>query len=87
MTIKIHEKDADNNTLKKCVILAELSGKEQEKFEFESVEMGTSRKEGLRIRSPVKNKKKADFPKEFLFYLWYFWKKKVFGMWYWGESD
>ena len=37
LRIKIHEKDADNNTNLKCVILTKLKGKEQELFESESV--------------------------------------------------
>ena len=40
LKIKIHEKDADNNTFKKCVIITQLKGKEQELFESESVKLG-----------------------------------------------
>ena len=37
--IKILERKTDNTTLKKCVILTELSGKQQELFETDSVEL------------------------------------------------
>ena len=40
LRIKINDKDADTNTILKCVILTELKGKEQEMFESESVELG-----------------------------------------------
>ena len=40
MRVKIHDKDADTNTILKCVISPELKGKEQEMFESESIELG-----------------------------------------------
>jgi hypothetical protein len=40
LRIKLHEKDADTNTILKYVVLTELRGKEQERFESEFVELG-----------------------------------------------